>query len=130
MSRIPPRHRRDDSRTPTPPPRHRRDSPRGRRDDSQSLSPPRSHRDDDQRDDVEVVTTVIVARRPPLRGIVDVATRSRRRRLVSVLHHGKRAHGTGTGTVLVITAAEEMIHGTDTGIAGVDEDVYSLRVST
>ena len=47
---------------------------------------------------------------------------------VSVFCHAGRAHR--TGTVLVITTAEEMIHGTDTGIAGVDEDVYSSRVST
>jgi hypothetical protein len=38
---------------------------------------------------------------------------------IRVLHHTERAHG--TGTVLVITGAEEMVHGTDTGIAGVDE---------
>ena len=28
----------------------------------------------------------------------------------------------------MITTAEEVTHGTDTGIAGVDEDVYSLGV--
>ncbi len=49
---------------------------------------------------------------------------------MSVLRHGERAHRTGTGTVLVIMTAEEMIRGTDTEIAGVDEDIYSLRVST
>jgi len=44
---------------------------------------------------------------------------------VSVLRHAERAHG--AGSVLVITIAEEVIHGTDTGIAGVDEDVYSIH---
>ena len=46
---------------------------------------------------------------------------------MSVLRHAERAHG--TGTILVITTAEEMIHGADTGTAGVDGDVYSLPVS-
>ena len=40
---------------------------------------------------------------------------------IRVLCHAERAYG--TGTVLVITGAEEMVHGTDTGIAGVDEDL-------
>jgi hypothetical protein len=35
-----------------------------------------------------------------------------------------------TGTTLVITTAEEVIHGTDTGNAAVDEGVYSLEGST
>jgi len=80
---------------------------------------------------VEVVTGVIVAsHHPPPGGLVGAATRSRGRHLVRVrvLRHAERAHG--TGTVLVITTAEEMIHGTDTGIVGVDEDVYSSGVST
>ena len=47
---------------------------------------------------------------------------------MSVLRHAERSHG--TGIVLVITTAEEMIHGTDTVIAGVDGDVYSSGVST
>jgi len=46
-----PRRGRDDSRTPSPLPRHRRDSPRRRRDVSRSASPPRSCRDDDRRSD-------------------------------------------------------------------------------
>ena len=46
---------------------------------------------------------------------------------MSVLRHAERT--LGTGTILGITTAEEMIHGADTGIAGVDEDVYSLGVS-
>jgi hypothetical protein len=82
---------------------------------------------------LEMLTAVIVASRPPPGGIVGAATRSRGRHLASVtivivsaLRHDERAHGTGTGTVLVITIAEGTIHGTDTGIAGVDEDVYSL----
>lgn len=77
-----------------------------------------------------------VASRPPPGGIVGAATRYRGRHLasvtnviVSVLHRGERAHGTGTGTVLVITIAEEMIHGTDTGTTDVHERVYSLGVS-
>ena len=41
---------------------------------------------------------------------------------MSVLRHATRAHG--TGTVLVITTAEDMIHGTDTGITADDEYVY------
>ena len=83
---------------------------------------------------VEVVTGVIVAnhQRPPPGGIVGAATRSRGRHLVRVrvLRHAERAHGTGTGTVLVIMTAEEMIHGAGTGIAAVDEDegVYSWKV--
>ena len=77
---------------------------------------------------VEVVTGVIVASHPLPGGIIGTTTRSRGRHLVSmsVLHHAQRAHGTGTN--LVIMTAEEMIHGTDTGIAGVDENVYSLGV--
>ena len=47
---------------------------------------------------------------------------------MSVLCHAERAHE--TGAVLVITTAEEMIHGTDTGIVGVERDVDSLGVST
>ena len=47
---------------------------------------------------------------------------------VHALCHAERAHR--TRTVLVITTAEEMIHRTDTGIVGVDDDVYSLGVST
>ena len=74
---------------------------------------------------IEVVTAVIVASHPPPGGFVGLATRSRG--LVSVLH-AKRAHV--TRTILMITTAEEMIHGTDTGITGVDEDMYSLGVST
>jgi len=68
----------------------------------------------------------------PRGGIVVAATPSRSRglRLVedatsmnanaSVPRLVERAHETGIGTVLVlvITNAEEMIHGTDTGIAG------------
>ena len=80
---------------------------------------------------VEVVTGVIAAsHHPPPGGIVGAATRSRGRHLVRVrvLRHAERAHG--TETVLVITTAEEMIHGTDIGIVGVDEDVYSSGVST
>ena len=87
---------------------------------------------------VEVVTGVFVASyHPPPGGIVGAATRSRGRLLaslsvtnviVSVLRHGERAHGTGAGTVLVITTAEEMIQGTDTRIPGVDEDVYSFKL--
>jgi len=80
---------------------------------------------------VEVVTVVIVASHHPLLGgIVGAATRSRGRHLVRVrvLRHAERAHE--TGTILVITTGEEIIHGTDTGIVGVDEDVYSLGVST
>jgi len=80
---------------------------------------------------VDVVTGVIAAsHHPPPGGIVGAATRSRGRHLVRVrvLRHAERAHG--TGTVLVITTAEEMTHGTDTGIVGVDEDVYSSGVST
>ena len=46
---------------------------------------------------------------------------------MSVLRHAERTHG--TGTILVIMTAEDIIHGADTGIAGVDEDVYSLGVS-
>ena len=69
---------------------------------------------------VEVVTGVIVANhhRPPPGGIVGAATRSRGRHLVRVrvLRHAERAHGAGTGTVLVIMTTEEMIHGTNTGI--------------
>ena len=80
---------------------------------------------------IEVVTAVIVASHHPTLWAVSLgaATRSRRRHLViaRVLHHGERAYG--AGTVLEITNAEGMIHGTDTGIAGVDEDVYSLEVS-
>jgi len=41
---------------------------------------------------------------------------------VRVLPHSERAHG--TGTVLVVMTTEDIIHGTDTGITGVDEDVY------
>ena len=73
---------------------------------------------------VEVVTGVIVAsHHPPPGGIAGAATRYRGRHLVSVrvLRHAERAHG--TGTVLVITTAEEMVHGTDTGTAGVDENM-------
>jgi len=80
---------------------------------------------------VEVVTGVIVAsHHPPPGGIVGAATRSRGRHLVRVrvLRHAEITHG--TGTVLVITTAEEMIRGTYTGIAGVDEGVYSLGAST
>jgi len=80
---------------------------------------------------VEVVTGVIAAsHHPPLGGIVGAASRYRERHLirVRVLRNAERAHG--TETVLVITTAEEMIHGTDTGTAGVDEDVYSSGVST
>ena len=40
---------------------------------------------------------------------------------IRVLRHTERAHR--TGSVLVITGAEEMVHGTDTRIAGVDEDL-------
>jgi hypothetical protein len=49
---------------------------------------------------------------------------------VSVLCHAERAHG--TGTVLVITTAEDMIRRADTGITAIDEfdDVTSLEVST
>jgi len=47
---------------------------------------------------------------------------------VSVPRHAERAHG--TRTVLVITTAEEVIHGTDAGIPAIDEDVYSLGAST
>jgi len=47
---------------------------------------------------------------------------------VSILRQAERAHG--TGTVLMITTTEEVIHGTDVGIAGVNEDVHSLGVST
>jgi len=64
---------------------------------------------------VEVVTAVIVASHPLPGGIVGAASRSRGRHLVSVL---------------AITTAEDVIHGTDTEIAGVDEDVYSSGVST
>jgi len=76
---------------------------------------------------VGVVTGVIVASHHPHPlpgGIVGAATRFRGRHLVRVrvLRHAERAHG--TGTVLVITIAGGMIHGTGTGIAGVDEDVY------
>jgi hypothetical protein len=70
---------------------------------------------------VELVTGVFIASHPPSGGIVGTATQSRGRHLVRVLRHAKRAHG--TGTILVITTAEEMAHGTDTGIAGVDEGV-------
>jgi len=76
---------------------------------------------------VEVVTAVFVASLTPPGGIVGAASRSRGRHLVSILRHAERAHG--TGTVLAITTAEDVIHGTDTEIAGVDEDVFSLRVS-
>jgi len=68
----------------------------------------------------------------PRGGIVGAATRSRGLRLVedatsvnanasaSVPRLVERAREIGIGTVLVlvITNAEEMIHGTDTGIAG------------
>jgi len=47
---------------------------------------------------------------------------------VSVLCRAERAHG--AGTILVVTTAEEMTHGTDTRIGGVNEDVYSLGIST
>ena len=78
---------------------------------------------------VELVTAVLVAsHHPPLGGIVSAVTRYRGRHLVRVrvLCRAERAHGTETETVLVITIAEEMIHGTGTlaGIVGVDEDVY------
>ena len=84
---------------------------------------------------VEAVTGVIVAsHRPPPGGIVGAVTRSRGRNLVRVrvLRHTERAHG--TGTVLVITTAEEMVPGTDTGTAGVNEKMcihceYLLYVS-
>jgi hypothetical protein len=81
------------------------------------------------RSTVEVVMAVFVASRhpPPPGGIVGAATRSRGRHLVRVLRHAERAYG--TGSVPVITTAEEMIHGTGTEIAGVDEDVYSSEVS-
>jgi hypothetical protein len=45
---------------------------------------------------------------------------------IRVLRHAEGAHG--TGTILVIMTVVEMIDGTDTGIAGV-EDVHSLGVS-
>jgi len=82
---------------------------------------------------VEVVTGVIVAsHHPPPGGIVGAVTRSRGCHLMSVrvLRHAERAHG--TGTVFVIMTAEEMVHGTDTGTAGVDDKnswgVSALRV--
>jgi len=79
---------------------------------------------------VEVVTAVIVANhRPPPGGIVGAVTRFRGRHLVSgtnlnvtVLLHTERVNG--TGTVLVITTAEDIIYRTGIGIAGVDEDVH------
>ena len=80
---------------------------------------------------VEVVMGIIVAsHHPPPGGIVGTATRSQGHHLVRVrvLRHAERAHE--TGTVLVIMTAEGMIPGTDTGIAGVDEDVYPLGIST
>ena len=51
----------------------------------------------------------------------------RGRHLVSVrvFCHAERAHGTETGTVLVVTIAEEVVHETYTGIAAI-EDVYSF----
>jgi len=73
---------------------------------------------------VEVVTGVIVAsHHPPPGGIAGAATRYRGPHLVRVrvLRHAERAHG--TGTVLVNPTAEEMVHGTDTGTAGVDENM-------
>jgi hypothetical protein len=79
---------------------------------------------------VEVLTAVIAARQPLLGGIAGAATRPRGRHLVSVRvprSNAVRAHG--TGAVLVITTAEEMIDGTDTGIAAVGENVWSLGVS-
>ena len=72
---------------------------------------------------LKVVTGVIVANRHPSPGgIVGAATRFRGRHLVSVLRHTERADR--TRTVLVITTAEDMIHGTDTGITAVGEYVY------
>jgi len=58
-----------------------------------------------------------------LRGIVDAASQFRgRRRLVGAtsVSVSVRRHGRAPGTVIVITIAEEMIHGTGTGIAGAD----------
>jgi hypothetical protein len=79
---------------------------------------------------VEMVTAaaIIASRHPPPGVIVGAATRSRGRHLdrVRALRYAERAHG--TGTVLVITTAEEIIHGTDTGIAGVHEGFKSLEV--
>ena len=141
-------------RSSMPPRQHRRDSPRGGRDDSQTpsllrrktrhaadamIAGPHCHLAlvETMIDvtTVEVVTSVIVASHSPPGGIVGAATRSRGRRLervtnvnMSVLRYAKRAHW--TGTVLVVTTAEEMVHRTDTWIVGVDEDVNSLGVST
>jgi hypothetical protein len=67
---------------------------------------------------VESDTAVIVASlRLAPGGIVGTRTRSRGRHLVRVrvLRHAKRAHGTVTVLVLLITTAEEMFHGTEQG---------------
>ena len=73
---------------------------------------------------VEAVTTVMVASHPLPGGIVGAASRSRGRHLVDtnirVLRNAERAHG--TGAVLVIMTADEVIDGTDTRIAAVGED--------
>ena len=73
---------------------------------------------------VELFTAVIVAsHHPPPGGLVVAVTRSRGRHLASarVLCHAERAHR--TGTVLVTTTIEEMVHGTDIGTVGVDEEM-------
>jgi hypothetical protein len=57
-------------------------------------------------------------------GIVGAASRFRgRRRLVCAtsVSVSVRRHGRAPGIVIVITIAEEMIHGTGTGIAGADD---------
>ena len=94
-------------------------------------SPPRSRRDDDRWDDGRSGYDRNRREPPPpaTGGIVGAATRSRGRHLVRVrvLRHAQRMPG--TGTVLMITTAEEMVYEIGTGIADVDEDVYSLRGS-
>ena len=76
---------------------------------------------------VEVFTAVIVASHHPLPGgIVVTVTRSQGRHRTSarVLRHAERAHG--TGTILVTTTTEEMVHGTDIGTVSVDEEMCIL----
>jgi len=68
---------------------------------------------------IEVVTAVIVAIHSPQGGIIDGATQSRGRHLVSIMNVDVSA-----------LRHTERAHGTDTRITSVDEDAYSLGVST
>ena len=74
---------------------------------------------------IDAMTAAIVANHPQQGNIAIAAIWSLARHLTGVLRHARRDSTRDRAVLVVITTTDEVIHGSDTGIATVGQDVCS-----